>query len=476
LQEADLLQTIQQISGGDLSAVARKPLRVLLECFEEVLGVEIEVAALRSFGQRSVELARKAVSVGVFGLVSYVVIGGILEGKSALSSNPYAVLACLAVLMVVLAAFEGLQISVALLRLVDPQRLRGRYSRAYALHRAFRSEEGTRRFLAGRQLFVIVVVFFAARATSLEGMTYWPFTGAAFPHWMLPWFRVVFLELGVGGALFVLWFAQLASQFFANKRPLAWLNLPGMNLVFRLSLAVESLGLTRPGDWLTKRLRPEPRIPMSLREAYRQASESIKGYALLGLQKEWNVGASAVGLRQRNTIEFYQDDFERVREVVEYRTGARKASFLASLEERNAGIIGRTLLWDLSPETEQGWQRVTWSVKPNVGTFSHGDVVHLDSQIEFDCSHSSYEDIIRITQPTACVVFRIRFCDSPQSAGPVHVTALTEDETTGRLTRQPPIQLELRVAADGEYRAEYSALYPEVGTYFQFTWSVSHAT
>jgi hypothetical protein len=159
----------------------------------------------------------KIVAVLFFVVATCVIIGGLLSDASDLISDPKFGFLIFLFLLALLAAVEALHISVTLLRL-EPQR---RARRVLAQLRPAQDlpppSTGPTAFLAGRQLFVIVAVYFAARLTSFLDMEtvplfYWQFRER---------FRKLCLEYGIAGALFLLWYSQLILQFLANRRPKA---------------------------------------------------------------------------------------------------------------------------------------------------------------------------------------------------------------------------------------------------------------
>ena len=210
-------------------------------------------------------------AVPLFCFVSYFVLGGILAGHATLATpHPLITLGLLAVLITILAVVEGLHLCVGRLGLKNLGALRDQYPRAYKLHQWINTASGTNRFLAGRQLVVIVVVFFVARITSFSAMQTWPLTNVTLPGVLRSsWFQEIFLNYGILGALFVLWFGQLIPQFIATKKPVAFLNLFGMEIALRACFFIEALGLTKPGDWLARWVSEEQAIPPAPQERYR---------------------------------------------------------------------------------------------------------------------------------------------------------------------------------------------------------------
>lgn len=471
-----LMQVAEALSAGRFNQLKRGDFRALVNVLSEALDLSFDIRPLRTTREKLVILAQHTVSIIAFISVLYLVLGGILEGKAALSSSVPITLIALLALILALAAFEGLQISATTLRLRDPHRFRHQYKRAYRLHQLFRSEMGMRRFLAGRQLFVVVIVFFAARATSFEDMATLPFTAVPFPSWMSPWFETLFLNLGIAGALLVLWAGQLLPQFFANKKPLALLNFPGMSLVLRLGFFVQSLGITRPGEWLTWRLNEEPWIPASSREAYRQIVEDVQGYGSVGLAKEWIISRNSAVLNEQHVITLKKGGFSRVlTPPVLYPTGDAEAKFDYRLVSKRAHVSSDDLLFRpnrFSSRLQEGWEQVQGEVEARWGSFAPGDVIIAESSIKFGSRCSG--DLIRITWPTKYVAVRVEFHDEPKMIRDVKLRLYKIDDATGELTSVGDQELELQVDEAGNRFVGLWTLYPEIGTHYEITWSTEY--
>lgn len=207
------------------------------------------LAAVRSTDRWIGNVASSVVGGLLLVSMSWLVIGGIASGHSSLTSRPVIGILLLVGLVCLLGVYEGLQISVTLLRFRGLRTRRTTHARAALLHKLFRTEGGSHSFLAGRQLLVIIIVFFAARLTTFTTMATLPWTDFALPG-RTGLFWTAGLDFGVFGALLVLWTGQLAPQFLANRNPAGFLNLPGMGSALRLAIWIDRLGLTRPGDWL----------------------------------------------------------------------------------------------------------------------------------------------------------------------------------------------------------------------------------
>ena len=93
-----------------------------------------------------------------------------------------------------------------------------------------------KKFLVGRQFFVIFVVFLIAQITSFPKI---PKNFVGMPALM----TTILVQTGLPGIALVLTFGQLVSQIYVEEFTLQFLNLIGCEFVIRLSLAAEWIGI-----------------------------------------------------------------------------------------------------------------------------------------------------------------------------------------------------------------------------------------
>ncbi len=240
---------------------------------------------------------------------SYVVVGGIWTGEVTLltEAHPAFPLGLLGVVILLIGGLEGLQISVSNLQKKDLTELREEYPGAVALHETFKNnDEVMKNFFGGRQFLIVALVFLASRLTTFPGMQSFPLTDVQFPALLSPWFQFLFLDLGLLGALFVLWLGNLTAQFVAADHPVEFLDIPGMYPLFTLCLWVDRVRLPRPANWLSAyfndRIAADPsgtndpgtsslfqRLPVSPAERWRRELESESGFALTNITHEWRL-------------------------------------------------------------------------------------------------------------------------------------------------------------------------------------------
>lgn len=457
-------------------------LKTFIKQLNDTLGLGINLAVwrlrcfyiIRFFGLLPVLL---------FLFVSYMVLGGIATGQSSLlrNSDPFLAFAVLLFLILLLGSLEGLQISITILRLKELDHFSSEYPRAYKLHKKFKSEERVKQFLAGRQLLVIIVVFFAAQLTSFPHMKTFPGTSVEFPPGT-DWLQVILLRLGILGALFVLWIGQLIPQFLANKHPIWFLNLPPMGPILELSLIFDSLGFTRPGDWPTKLLKGGEYILPSSRERYSQELQG-NGYGILALKKEWDIDVNCAKLCYNSTIVFVKPGFQKVTDWnLELLGGVpRKIYSDAQLlqnewKENIEADPNRSALIQQSTATEERFangstrKHIVHEVVATRGSFKPNDVLQVTTEIE--CDYAS-ADRIRIPRPTQLIIFRLKVKGNP-SIIRGRVKMYKEDEVLGE-NAILLLDNELPQQRHGETTIlEYSSLYPETHVYYDFEWEVEY--
>ena len=171
-----------------------------------------------------------------------IVFTGIGNGWMVMRVHPaigFLILFCILVLM---AYVEALHYSCVNLEKVDPAAFEKEYPRAAENQRLVNNATLVKRFLLGRQGFVIAIVF---TATQLTAFPYMPTDLWGMPKGLID----VLFKTGLPGVALVLTVGQLISQLFVESYTLAFHNLPGVWFVIKLCLATEYIGLCH-WSWL----------------------------------------------------------------------------------------------------------------------------------------------------------------------------------------------------------------------------------
>ena len=403
-------------------------------------------------------------------LCAYLVIGGLLDGQSTLMHGQpgIAALAAFTCVLCVLGLFEALHISVAQLKTSDLSGLIDRHPRAVALHREFRTDRGIKRFLAGRQLVVVVIVFFAAGLSSFPDMSVFPGTSLLIPGALRP-----FLNVGAPGALFVLWIGQLAPQFLATQRALRMMDLRLVGVAFRVAMALESIGFAKPGFWLSDWDQSHERIPSSPALRWSQSALELEGTGVLTMTRAWTVAAARSSLSACTSTGFFA--VGRDAHFDGSITLPRSASAIAMTSELRPANDGDRAVIGSSFYEEQlvtGDRVLHKNAMPTVGAFAPGDILLTRIAADFDASVC--RDAILVERPARALTWHVTFVERPDYLPPARVTEYRIGDGPADLTPvADPVVLAPRINAAGELVLEHTVEFPQAGTLFVFEWEAS---
>jgi hypothetical protein len=144
--------------------------------------------------------------------------------------------------LTLLAYIEALHYACVVMEKWDMSVVGKAYPRAARCHALVDSPVKVKKFLVGRQFFVIFVVFLIAQLTTFPKM---PDNFAGLGAKAV----AVLAKTGLPGVALVLTFGQLISQLFVEEFTLQFVNMPGNEVVIRLCLATEWCGVCH-WSWL----------------------------------------------------------------------------------------------------------------------------------------------------------------------------------------------------------------------------------
>lgn len=142
------------------------------------------------------------------------------------------------VALFLLGIVEGLQLALVELKRQDPETYKDSHPTAYRLGKITSKGDNIEKFLVGRQVIVVFLVFFSAKMTAIT------VPGQDFFFPIPSWFSSIFLETGLLASLIVVVVAQLTPQIVASVFPVQFLQLPFMKPVYYMCLLLEFTGLT----------------------------------------------------------------------------------------------------------------------------------------------------------------------------------------------------------------------------------------
>jgi len=140
--------------------------------------------------------------------------------------------------LLLLATLEGIQISLVALKSYPHEAYRLTHPNTYRISKLIYKGANFEKFLMGRQIFVVICVFFAARLTTQHHMTH-------LFHMPIPsWVQASIMDTGLLGVVVVAVFGQLTPQIVASVYPMDFVEMmPGVRFLCQMCLACESLGL-----------------------------------------------------------------------------------------------------------------------------------------------------------------------------------------------------------------------------------------
>eukprot|EP00301_Raphidiophrys_heterophryoidea_P016296 c25852_g1_i1.p1 GENE.c25852_g1_i1~~c25852_g1_i1.p1 ORF type:complete len:511 (-),score=118.18 c25852_g1_i1:278-1810(-) len=121
--------------------------------------------------------------------------------------------------MLLLGTLEGAQIALVALKDHNSEAFKHSHPRAYATNKLVQKPGNLERFLVGRQMLVVMAVFFGSFITT-QSTDFSTLLGWSFPSWV----GVAFFQTGFMGVLVVAVFGQLMVQVVASSFPINFLE------------------------------------------------------------------------------------------------------------------------------------------------------------------------------------------------------------------------------------------------------------
>jgi hypothetical protein len=478
LDADDLLQLISEAPNTEREAlramldaeatpVSRKDATNALARLEDVLGTQIGSGSLKGrwnfVGRRAADLL--GLFLGPF--CGYLVIGGLVEGDSLLlgkSAGPLGLFVFLG-LLALLGLYEALHTSATQLKLADLGAIAEQYPRAARLHRRFRTDEGLSRFLAGRQMVVIVTVFFCSPLSSFPSLEHWPLTTAP-----LPGVVHVLLIVGMPGALFVYWFGQLVPQFLATRHAVGLTNSRIVALAFNGAFALESLGLARPGVWIAALdRRSSTPIPSSAAVRWQQTAQELDGYGVVGIVRDWRIGADGARLQASTNVRMYKCA-QSITDASMLVPGAPNELVLKATAKRGPEALPLQATGHREELLPSGERRFHKPLLPAIGSFLERDSIRIAMAANY---HGEVgQDLVVVDKPARFVLFRVCTDYLPAAAPPARLRSYRIGDGLADLHELEELLIEPVLEPDGRLRISAVIQFPAPGTLYVLDWEV----
>jgi len=151
----------------------------------------------------------------------------------------WAALLLFIVVLILLGIVEGLQLALVELKRQKPNTYKDTHPAAYKLGEIASRGDNIEKFLVGRQMIVVFLVFFAAKLTAIT------VPGQEFLFPVPDWVSTIFLETGLLASIVVVVVAQLTPQIVASIFPVQFLNIVMMRPVYYSCVFLEYTGFIR---------------------------------------------------------------------------------------------------------------------------------------------------------------------------------------------------------------------------------------
>jgi hypothetical protein len=460
-------EAVKRILAGGVPDEPRAAVLVA-ERLEERFGERLDSARLSGplerVSRRFVLAFGVLLGLGCF----YIVVGGLLEGKSErFGSLPGPVaLAMFMVALAFLGLFEALHTSGTQLRLADLRGLARDLPRACESNRRLRDDNGMERFLAGRQIVVVITVFLVAGLSSFPSMGTLPFIGVPVPGALAP-----IIELGIPGALVVLWVAQLAPQFYATRNSLRLMNTRAAGWALDLAFALEAVGLAQPSRWVPRRGTAK-RIPLSAGLRWDQDAEERDGDGLVSINRRWLCGPDRSQARVASSTSVRRVGHAAVVDSNLVLPAAPSSLQLAG-EIRTVGGSSRPVAPTdhLEEPLPTGDRRFRKLIVPAVGAFAQGECAQASVEANYEVPVA--RDSVPVERPARFFLWRLGLTEEPLHFPHVRLRLYRVGEGLGELTAiGEEVRLYPSRGSDGLPVVSYSHSFPPPNTLFVFDWEV----
>jgi hypothetical protein len=184
--------------------------------------------------EKLIDALKYVVSFSVISVYLAYIMWGIWTGEALLPVPTIAVFIVFCLSAIFLAHLEGLQVAILVAEPKPIAPFKDSHPRGYALMKRATRGKNVRRFLIGRQAFVIFVVFLINQCTIFPDISHLNINSGV-------WF--FFIQLGFPTALNVLCWAQLPTQILANQDQYKFMDRFGPTLTLNVCLFTEMTGL-----------------------------------------------------------------------------------------------------------------------------------------------------------------------------------------------------------------------------------------
>jgi hypothetical protein len=438
-------------------------MRKLVGATEKVLDLTTPLdVQLDGAGRTIAKAARAVFAASALVFSGWVVVGSILLGENDLAkaTSPLATLGILVAALLVLALLEAAHIGAVSLSTADVSTLEHSHPRVFRLHRYIDTKTKLERYLAARQVGVVLVVFMISELTRTAELTMLPGTAIAIPGGYEFLFRI-----GVPGALLVLVIGQVMPQIVTARKPAAMMNLAPMAAAFHVTRLIGMLGLAAPAAWLVQWAREGDRIATAPRERYVSTLMDVDGCGVVGIYRQIEVGVGSARTVTQTTATFAVDDLITMPlAIASAPTPPTRMQMAGSLvsDGQEQPVIASSIVEDRIGEHGRV---LSTGFAPRIGGYRVGDLLTVTTSLDY--AETIREDFVVITAPTKLVVLRAVLEFPPVPLPPALLTCVRESDGEVTCSERIPAH----VLEDGSVEFLATVYYPDPDTVIRLSWA-----
>jgi hypothetical protein len=419
---------------------------------------------LSSLGAVIARAVRSVFAGLILVLSGWAVIGAILtrENEVAAATSVGLTMGILAVAIVWLALLEAAHIGAVALSAADVSELGATHPRVVRPHTHINTKGKLERYLAARQVGVVLTVFLISELTRTPGLRYLPGTVIAIPAG----FDILF-RIGAPGALLVLVIGQVLPQIITARMPAKLMNTLPMAGAFHVTRVIGLLSLAEPARWMVGWVRGSERIASAARKRYEDTTVDATGYGALASSCVVIVEDHETNVTTVRAVQFHNDEWE-----------ALNVDFAVCPSSPNAVAVEAVVIRDGEPVPAEASEinaiqddggeglRLHTTIAPAIGSFKAGDVLRVKAVMRY-MGVELGAIANPVSMPTKLAAVRVILVNPVLPVPPARCELTRAGEHgNGRDPRLAP-----RVRSDGTVEFSALAQYPDLGSRMAVSWS-----
>jgi len=402
----------------------RRLMRDLVSAVESHIDVSDETvqADLSSIVTKAARKARSVFVGIVFVLSGWIVVGSIFTGQNdfAKSTSVTTTLIVLIVAILWLAFLEAAHIGAVALSTADVSELGSTRPRLVKLHKYIDNKSKLEKYLAARQVGVVLTVFLISAVTRTPTLRFLPWTNIAIPTGL-----GILFEIGFPGAILVLIIGQVFPQILTARMPAKLMNTVFMAGAFHATRLIGKLNLAEPASWFAAMVKGCESIPSAARERFIDMTTDEIGYGTQIAASTVVITGGYAQIKNVESVDFHTGSYSSINinlatipdSVGQVSFPQPEGEILRGGEKEPVPVVISAIV----PFHEKPGKPVRYyaTVSPRFGNFHSGDTLKVTSVLEY--TGKLDQVIVPIDRLTKIAFIRILMTNPPQPLPPAEL-------------------------------------------------------